>query len=122
MSRESQDLNAAFAPVRAAVAALNLPETEEGLWYGTPAFKVRGKGFTRLKDAGALVLMCPLDEKELLLEAAPDIFFETDHYKGWPAILVRLAAISPEELRLRLERSWRQKAPKRLIEQLDERD
>jgi len=29
--------------------ALSLPETTEELWYGTPGFKVRGKGFLRVK-------------------------------------------------------------------------
>lgn len=107
-------LDRAFAKVRKAMAALDLPETEEGLWYGTPCFKVRGKSFTRLKDAKTLVLLCPIEEKELLLEAAPHIFFETDHYKGWPAVLARLSEISTAELKLRLERAWRQKAPKTL--------
>ncbi len=32
-----------------------LPEVEVGTWYGTPALKVRGKGFARLRDDGALV-------------------------------------------------------------------
>lgn len=113
--KDDEALAAAFAPVRAAVAALDLPETLEGLWYGTPAFKVRGKGFTRLKDPTALVIFCPLEEKEMLLEAAPEIYFETDHYRGWPALLVRVAAIADDELRLRLERSWLQKAPASLI-------
>ena len=44
----------------------------------------------RVKDADTVVLMCPLEEKEMLIEAAPEIYFETDHYKGWPAILVRV--------------------------------
>ena len=48
-----------------------------------------------------MVLMCPLEEKELLIAAAPEIYFETDHYKGWPAILVRIHAIATAELALR---------------------
>ena len=46
--------------------------------------------------------MCPLEEKEMLIDAAPDIYFETDHYRGWPAILVRISEIDPDELRHRL--------------------
>jgi hypothetical protein len=34
----------------------------------------------------------------MLLAAAPDRFFDEDHYRGYPAILVRLAAIEAEEL------------------------
>ncbi len=43
-----------------------------------------------MKDAETLVFMCAIEAKELLMEAAPEIHFETDHYKGWPALLIRL--------------------------------
>jgi hypothetical protein len=56
----------------------------------------------------------PLEQKELLMEAAPEIYFETPHYAGWPAVLVRLAAIGDAELTGRLVEAWRFKAPKRL--------
>ncbi len=101
--------------MRKAAKALALPETEEGTWFGTPSLKVRGKSFVRLKDRDTLVVMCPLEEKEMLLAAAPDIYFETDHYKGWPAVLIRLAAIDAAELGHRLVKAWRVYAPKRLI-------
>jgi hypothetical protein len=94
--------------------ALGLLEISEGTSYGTPALLVRGKSFTRLKDPGTLVLLCPPEQKELLMEMAPDIYFETDHYRGWPAVLIRLAAISDAELSQRLADGWRHRAPKRL--------
>ena len=94
--------------------ALGLPEVSEGTNHGTPALKVRDKSFTRLKDPETLVLLIPLEQKELLMEMAPEIYFETEHYRGWPAVLVRLPVISDEELRRRLTEAWRFKAPKRL--------
>jgi hypothetical protein len=102
-----------FARVR--VAAAHLPEVEEGTSHGTPSLKVRGKSFVRLKDADTLVVLCAVEEKEMLMEAAPETYFETDHYKGWPAVLVRLKRVGAAELRRRLERAWCLKAPKRLI-------
>ena len=48
------------------------------------------------------------------MEAAPEIYFETDHYAGWPAVLARAAAISDAELVHRIERAWRVQAPKNL--------
>src|SRR5262245_51190889 len=108
-----------FARVRAAAA--HLSEVEESTSHGTPSLKVRGKSFVRLKDADTLVVMCPLDEKEMLMEVDPKIYFETDHYKGWPAVLVRLKNISAAKLRHRLEQSWRFRAPKRLIAKFDGR-
>lgn len=53
--------------------ATTLPETQESLWYGTPAVKVRGKGFLRLStDADdGVVVMCSLEEKEAWRRKAP---------------------------------------------------
>src|SRR5262245_58465444 len=101
-----------FTRVRAAAA--HLPEVEESTWYGTPALKVAGKGFARLKDADTLVVLCALDEKEMLLEADPAVYYETDHYKGWPALLVRLKTISTAQRRRSLEQARRFRAPARL--------
>ena len=56
-----------------------------------------------------------LREKEMLLQADPDVYFETDHYKGWPSLLVRLGRIGDEELRHRLEAAWLRQAPKKLV-------
>ena len=101
---------------RAARLAAHLGEVEISTWYGTPALKVAGKGFARLKAPGVLVVMCPLGLKEALIEAEPEIYYETDHYRGWPAMLVRMDAIDDERLADRLECAWREKAPKRLAE------
>ncbi len=97
----------------------HLPGLERGTSYGTPAAKVRGKGIARVKDDETLVLMIGLADKELLMEAAPEIYFETDHYRGWPAVLVRMAAIDDDELAHRLEQAWRMKAPRLLVKALD---
>ena len=61
-----------------------------------------------------LVVTCPLEEKEMLMAAAPGIYFETDHYRGWPAVLLRIEEIEAEELRHRLRKAWLMQAPKRL--------
>lgn len=92
----------------------DLPGVETGTSYGTPALKVAGKLFLRIKDAQTLVLMAPMDEKERLIEMAPAIYYETDHYKGWPALLVRAVAIDDADLRHRMTEAWRFKAPAKL--------
>jgi len=106
-----------FARICAAVA--HLPGVEEATSYGTPALKVRGKLFARLKDADTLVVHSTPEEKEMLMEVMPQVYYETDHYKGWHAVLVRLRRVSASELRHRLERAWRHKAPKRLVADYD---
>jgi hypothetical protein len=95
--------------------AAGLPEVTEGTFHGTPSFTVRKKFLARVKDADTVVLMCPIEEKEMLMEAAPDIYFETDHYRGWPAILARIHEIDPDELRHRLERAFAMQAPKGVV-------
>lgn len=107
------DLSPAFERLRQ--AAENLPGIEAGLSYGTPALRVGKKLVCRVKDPDTVVVMVDLEEKEMLMAAAPEVFFETDHYKGWPALLVRVHEISPEELAHRLQRAWQRAAPKKLV-------
>lgn len=38
------------------------------------------------------------DDKQALLAGEPEKFFTTDHYNGYPAVMVRLEAIDIEEL------------------------
>lgn len=104
----------AFQEVRA--WALALPGVEEGVSYGTPALRVRGKLFLRLwEDGETLVLKTDEYERDFLLESDPAAFFVTDHYRGYPIVLVRLAAVRPERLRALVVDSWRRHAPRRLV-------
>lgn len=96
--------------------ALTLPGVEDGTSYGTPALKVRGKLFVRLKEDGeTIVLRCGAFDRAHLLATAPDVFFLTDHYRDHPWVLVRLAAVPAARLPEFLTEAWRQVAPKALI-------
>jgi hypothetical protein len=55
--------------------------------------------------------------KQELLDADPEKFFTESHYNGYPAVLVRLAAIGEDELRELLTDAWRTKAPRRLVKE-----
>jgi hypothetical protein len=112
----ADDLDQAFNRIEQLARARGLPDVTRSTSYRTPALKVRNKSFVRLKDAATLVLLCPTEQKTLLMEISPDIYFETDHYVGYPAVLIQLAVISDEELSLRLEDAWRFKAPKTLAQ------
>lgn len=90
--------------------AAKLPESEESTSYGTPAFKVKGKLFARLRPEGD-VLVVFTDDKEGQLLADPTVYFSTPHYDGYPMVLVRLRKISEKELREVLTDAWRLKAP-----------
>jgi hypothetical protein len=95
--------------------ALQLPGVEEGTSYGTAALKIKGKFMARLKEDGeSVVFRVGFDERDLLMQTKPAIFFITDHYLGYPAVLIRLAAASRKEAADLIEMSWRFVAPKKL--------
>ena len=85
-----------------------------------PAFKVKGKLFAWVSpdDAAedALALRVDPGEQPLLLETAPDRYFQTPHYHGHPILLVRMEQIERQELGERIEDSWLLRAPKRLVD------
>lgn len=96
--------------------ALAFPAVEEGTSYGTPAFRVRGKFLARLREDGeSLAIKCGFEERDLRIQADPGTFFTTDHYRGYPTVLVRLATVDPSDLSDVLEQAWRLHAPKRLV-------
>jgi hypothetical protein len=97
--------------------AEKLPEAEESTHYGTPAFKVRKKMFVRLHELGdVLVVRRSLPERAVLIEAEPHKNFFMDHYNDYPAMLVRLPAVSREELRDVITAAYRFVAPPALAE------
>jgi hypothetical protein len=102
---------------------LALPEVVEDIWYRTPALKVCGKGFVRLKEDGesVVLMLSSVEEQEMLIETQPELYFITDHYRGYPAVLARLAKLRSSECRFRLEQAWRIKAPRALVKAFDVR-
>jgi len=103
---------------RVLAAASALPEVDESTSYGTAALKVRGKLFARLKEDEATLVVRVGDEREALVQAAPQTFFVTPHYEKYPWVLVNLAAIRPDVLRDILTAAWLLQAPKRLAGRL----
>ena len=100
---------------------LELPEAEQGTSYGTPALKVRGKMFARLREDGeTLVVWTDFMERKALTQGDAETFFITPHYEDWPLVLISLERVDERELGELLIESWRQKAPKRLLRAFDE--
>lgn len=100
--------------------ALSLPVVEEGTSYGTPGFRVKGKFMARFwEDGETLVVKCGHVESEFWQKSEPETFFITDHYKGYPAVLVRMSKVREEDLREVIEQAWRFQAPKRLLAEYD---
>ncbi|MEM9468345.1 MAG: MmcQ/YjbR family DNA-binding protein [Actinomycetota bacterium] len=110
----------------------DLPMVGVGTSYGTPAVQVKGKSFCRMwddsryvkagiDDTEVLVVMGELEVKSELMEVHGPVVFETDHYAGHGAYLVRLADVDPDDLADWLEEAYRLRAPKTALNQLDER-
>jgi hypothetical protein len=100
---------------------LALPGVEDSTAYGAPALKVRGKLLAcipthRSAEPGSLVVRIDFVDRAELLTAAPDVYYVTDHYAGYNAVLVRLSRITPDVLRDLLGMAYKfvtRKAPKR---------
>jgi hypothetical protein len=101
---------------------MSFPGVEEGTSYGKPAFVVRGKFLTRLReeDASLVLLEVGFDERDMLMEAEPETFHITEHYRNYPSVLARLANVHPNALRGFIERRWRKVALKSVVKAWDE--
>lgn len=93
--------------------ALTLPGTHVGTHYGKPAVKVIANERAFLspsREDGSFVLQIDEDTKALLIETDPDTYWETPHYQGWPALLVRYDSTDPDRVRAMIERARDQAA------------
>ncbi|MDQ6849886.1 MAG: MmcQ/YjbR family DNA-binding protein [Actinomycetota bacterium] len=112
--------------------AMALPETDEQTSRGSATWRVRGKGFVwerplRRPDLEALGTNAPdgpilgarvadVGVKEALIANDPAVFFTTPHFDGYPAVLIRLDEIAPDELSEVVVEAWLTRAPKRVAQ------
>ena len=112
--------------------ALELPETSEVASRERAQWRVKDKLFVwerplRRSDLEALGDAAPdgpilgarvehLVAKEAMIADDPSLFFTTPHFDGYPAVLVQLEKIGPEELREVVVEAWLARAPKRLAQ------
>jgi hypothetical protein len=96
--------------------ASKLPGVEQGTSYGTPALHVRKKFLARLKEDGeSVAIKIDFSDRDVLLELDPAAFYLTDHYRPYPAMLIRLRQVRLDLLEQLLEQAWRLQAPKSLL-------
>jgi hypothetical protein len=111
--------------------ALALPGTreEKGRFSFTVANKGKAKGFVwswlerihpkkaRLESREVIAIRVRDEsEKAMLLAGDPESFFTEPHYNGYPAVLVRLKAVTAAQLRPLIYSAWRCQAPRELQE------
>jgi len=84
-----------------------MPGTIERSCYGTPGFYVGKKIFARLlEDGDSVVLKIDYDRRDVLMQADPQAYFITEHYRNHPMMIVRLSTVDAADLRELLEGAW----------------
>ncbi|MET7367645.1 MmcQ/YjbR family DNA-binding protein [Streptomyces sp. NPDC005566] len=99
--------------------ALALPDTAEKLAWGKPTFRVAGKIFAALGDDDTTIgVKCPVEDRAELIASEPEKFFVREgHDDNYAWLRVRLAALEDAaELTAVLTDSWRQAAPRKLLD------
>ena len=108
-----------FDRVRA--IALTFPGVEDSTTFDSPSLKVNGKYLAQMwQDGDSLILSMEIIERDMWIEAEPDIFFITDHFRDWPDVLIRLSQIDDDLLADLIAKAWRRRAPKKLVKTYDE--
>ena len=108
--------------------ALALPHVEEIPSEGFD-FRVGGKGFVWSypdREGGRRVIRTDVAvlyvgdeaEKQALVLGEPTRFFTTPGYDGWPLVMVRLDAVTPNRLEELVVDAWRMRAPGELAADL----
>jgi hypothetical protein len=96
-----------------------LPNVEVTTRYdGAPVLKAHGVFMAGLAmhasaEPDTLVVRAEFEEREGLLQDAPDTYYVTDYYRPYPVVLVRLSLLNREVLRELLTGSWRMTVEKR---------
>jgi hypothetical protein len=107
----TQNRAQAFATARE--VGLTLPDVEATTRYdGSPVLKVRGVFMACLAshpsaEPATLVVKIAPEDRDGLLEDAPETYYLTDHYRPHPVVLVRLTRIDRVALRDLLSIAWR---------------
>jgi hypothetical protein len=107
---------------------LELANVAEGTSYGMPSFLLNGRFLARFRDDDTVMVLqlATISDREMLMQMDPRAFFFTDHYRNYPAVLIRLADV-PKPLfadvvteawrhvsSLPLPRRWKKRPARRL--------
>jgi hypothetical protein len=81
-----------------------LPDVEVTTTWGKPTLKVHGRMFVciashKSAEPDTLVAMMDFADRDALIEEDPGTYYLTEHYVGYPCVLVRLSRVRPDALR-----------------------
>jgi hypothetical protein len=96
--------------IEARKIALSFAGASEGPYFGKPAIFVAEKFLTRIhhKEEAMVLAIGSMEMRDVMLEAEPQLFYITDHYKNFPYLLARLSKLDKTTLVQLLEARIRQ--------------
>ncbi len=93
--------------------ALGQPGAEDSSMHGDRCVRVRGHWIVNAhQDPDALALALDRETVAFLMETEPGTYFQTPHFEGWPAVLVRFASADDDRLREQIDKAWARRATK----------
>ena len=93
--------------------ALTQPGAEDSTLHGGRCIRVRGHWIVNdSREPDALALALDLDTVAFLKETEPAAYFQTPHFEGWPAVLVRPERADDDRLREQIDKAWARRATK----------
>src|SRR5689334_7904647 len=101
MAMRGKKSGVTFDDARELAAAL--PGVEVSTMYGAPALKVKGKFFACLPshqpaEPRSIVVRLEFERRDEMVAAAPEKYYFTEHYAGYPSVLARMDRIDKDEL------------------------
>ena len=96
---------------------LGLEGVKPGTSYGQPSFMLHEKFFARFRDGDTVLVLQlgSIDDRDVLMQMDPKAYFFTEHYKNYPAVLIRLADITRPRLAETLQVAWEDMSAKRAL-------
>jgi len=81
--------------------ALAIPGSKEVLWFRKPAVFLHDQFLTKVhdKEEAMTLRVSSIEMRDMMLEAEPELFYITDHYRNFPFVLARLSALTPKTLK-----------------------
>jgi hypothetical protein len=85
--------------------ALAIPGTDERLWFREPSVFIHDRFLAKAhkKEDAVTLQVGSMEMRDMMLEAEPRLFYITDHYRKFPFVLIRLAALDRKTLKEILE-------------------
>jgi hypothetical protein len=80
---------------------LSIPGTDERLWFNQPSVFIHDRFLAKAhhKENAVTLQVGSMEMRDMMLEAEPELFYITDHYRKFPFVLVRLSALTAKTLK-----------------------